>query len=226
MPYKAIIFDLDGTLLDTVEDITDAVNRVLSKNGFPTHTLDAYRCIVGYGTRMLMTRVLPEEKKNDHTISLCVRMLREDYDQNWNVKTKRYLGIDKMLEGITELGLRMAILSNKSHRITTLSVETFLPHWTFDIVQGQCDTIPLKPDPSGALKIAKQLDILPSDFLFVGDTAVDMKTAVAAGMFPAGVLWGFRPDELKRSGAKKLISAPTELLNLLDSPQEYRMCRR
>lgn len=216
MPYKAIIFDLDGTLLDTVEDITDAVNRVLSRNGFPTHTLDAYRYLVGHGTTTLMTRALPQERRDNDTISSCVRMLREDYAMNWNVKTKRYDGIDKMLDAITARGLRMAILSNKIHKITTLSVETFLPHWTFDIVQGQCDTMPLKPDPTGALGIARQLDVLPSDCLFVGDTAIDMKTAVAAGMFSVGALWGFRPKELKQSGAKRLISSPPELPDLID----------
>ena len=216
MPYKAVLFDLDGTLLDTLEDLGNVVNRVLAKRGFPSHGLDAYRYFIGYGTAMLITRALPEENRNNDTIRTCLEAFREDYRRNWNVKTRVYDGVAEMLNALAPRGLRMAILSNKADDFTKLSVTGLLSNWTFDVVLGQRDGVPPKPDPAGAFEVAQRLNIAPANFLYLGDSAVDMKTAIAAGMFPVGVLWGFRPaQELREGGAQVLIERPLEILSLL-----------
>ena len=217
MPYKAILFDLDGTLLDTLKDIGNAANRVLAGKGFPTHELDAYRYFVGDGTAMLINRALPEEKRNDDVIRACLTEFLEDYGRNWNVKTLPYEGIPEMLDALNHRGLKMAILSNKPHEFTKQCATKLLSNWNFDVVIGQRNGVPPKPDPAGALEVAKRLNIPPADFLYIGDSGVDMKTAVASGMFPVGVLWGFRSmEELKDNGSLALVDRPSEILSLLD----------
>ena len=217
MHFKAILFDLDGTLLDTLEDLGNAANRVLDKYGFPTHTMADYRYFVGDGVVTLMNRALPEDKRNNDTIQICVKTFREEYGKSWNVKTRPYDGVPEMLDALVTHGLKMAVLSNKPDEFTKLCVTEFLPKWAFDIVLGQRNTLPLKPDPVGALEIAKCLDVPSSNFIYLGDTAIDIKTAVAADMFPVGALWGFRTGkELLESGARALIKRPQEILNLLD----------
>lgn len=220
MTYRATIFDLDGTLLDTLEDLSNSVNRVLAARGFPTHTVDEYRYFVGDGTVMLINRALPEEQRNDATIHACLEAYYEDYGRNWNVKTRPYEGIPEMLDALTDHGLKIAVLSNKRHEFTQRCVECLLPNWTFDAVLGQRDEVNRKPDPAGALEVAGRLKISPADFLYLGDSAVDMKTAIAAGMFPVGVLWGFRPpEELQDAGAQVLIERPLDILNILQIPR-------
>ena len=216
MPYQAVIFDLDGTLLDTLEDLGDAVNRVLSARGLPVHPIDAYRFFVGDGMAKLIERALPEDKRDAETVRSCLEAFRVDYDRHWNVKTKPYDGIGAMLDELTARGLKRAILSNKPHEFTQLCVSEFLSKWSFDAVIGGRDGVPLKPDPAGALEIALTLGLPPAAFLYLGDTAVDIKTAIAADMTPVGALWGFRPaKELLESGAKILIEQPLEILGLL-----------
>ena len=217
MPYKAILFDLDGTLLDTLKDIGNAANRVLAGKGFPTHELDAYRYFVGDGTAMLINRALPEEKRNDDVIRACLTEFLEDYGRNWNVKTLPYEGIPEMLDALNHRGLKMAILSNKPHEFTKQCATKLLSNWNFDVVIGQRNGVPPKPDPAGALEVAKRLNIPPAGFLYIGDSGVDMKTAVASGMFPVGALWGFRSmEELKDNGSLALVDRPSEILRLLD----------
>jgi len=217
MTYKAVIFDLDGTLLDTLEDLGNAGNRVLTARGFPTHKIDAYRYFIGDGATTLITRALPEEKRSDEIISTCLEEYRQDYSRNWNVNTKPYDGVAEMLDTLVTHGFKLAILSNKPHEFTKLCVSGLLSNWTFDAVFGQREAIPRKPDPAGALKIAKELKIPPSDFLYLGDTAIDMKTAIAANMFPVGALWGFRSaEELQKSGAQVLLKRPMDIMNIRD----------
>jgi phosphoglycolate phosphatase len=215
MNFEAVIFDLDGTLLDTLEDIANSANSMLTGYGFPTHEIDSYRYFVGDGVTMLVSRVLPAEKRNDDTIAECEKVLRENYSRNWNVNTKMYDGIPELLDGLTEKRVKMAILSNKPDDFTKLCVDELLPKWRFEMILGQRDGIPKKPDPLGANEIAENLGISPERFLYLGDSGVDMKTAVNAKMFPVGALWGFRPpDELRKYGAKALIERPMELLTL------------
>jgi len=213
---KALIFDLDGTLLNTLEDLADAVNRVLSRKGFPTHDLDTFRFFVGEGVVVLITRSLPEDKRDDESIRTCLEAFRDDYGHNWNVKTKPYDGVAEMLDALTDRGLKMAILSNKPDDFTKRCVSELLSSWSFGVVFGQRDGIPPKPDPAGALEVAELLDLAPADFIYLGDSAVDMKTAAAACMFPVGALWGFRPiQELQEGGARVLIEHPMEILDLM-----------
>ncbi|MBM2833627.1 MAG: pgp [Candidatus Brocadiaceae bacterium] len=159
MYYKAILFDLDGTLLDTLEDLGNAANRVLDKYGFPTHTMADYRYFVGDGVVTLMNRALPEDKRNNDTIQICVKTFREEYGKSWNVKTRPYDGVPEMLDALVTHGLKMAVLSNKPDEFTKLCVTEFLPRWAFGMVIGQHNSLPLKPDPAGALEIAKCLDV-------------------------------------------------------------------
>ncbi|MGD2269086.1 MAG: HAD family hydrolase [Desulfobacterales bacterium] len=216
MSYKAIIFDLDGTLLDTLEDLADSVNRVLAASGFPAHGLEAYRYFVGDGSAMLITRALPEEKRAADVIRNCLRAFLEDYGRNWKVKTKPYPGIPEMLDALTARRCKMAVLSNKPHDFTRHCVDDLLGNWPFEVVFGQREDVPPKPDPAGALQIAKQLNLGPAEFLYLGDSAVDMKTAVAASMFPVGATWGFRTaEELLKNGCKVLIDRPLEVLDLM-----------
>ena len=143
-------------------------------------------------------------------------MMRKAYERNWNVKTRPYPGIPELLDALSAHGLKMAVLSNKPHDFTLKSVEGLLPAWRFDAVIGERPPIPRKPDPSSALEIANRLGVEPARFLYLGDTATDMKTANAAGMFAVGALWGFRDaEELIAGGAVKLIAKPAELLELL-----------
>lgn len=216
MKYKAVLFDLDGTLIDSVEDIGDAANRVLANKGFPTHPVATYRLFVGEGVKVLFNRALPAEKRNQDFVDTCLKEFVEDYRQNYNVKSKLYDGIPDLLDTLKAQGLKIAVLSNKPDAITKDCVTSLLAPWEFDVVLGQRDSVPRKPDPQGAFEVAEKLALAPSDFLYLGDTAIDMQTAVAAGMFPIGVLWGFRPlSELQANGAQALIDAPTQLLDLL-----------
>jgi phosphoglycolate phosphatase len=216
MIFEAVLFDLDGTLIDTLEDIGDAVNRSLSKKSFPTHDLSTYRKFVGDGSRTLMERALPKEHRNDKNIDACLKEYVEDYSRNYNVKSKLYFGIPNLLDRLKAKGVKLAILSNKPDAMTKTCVNAFLSKWDFDVVFGERDSVPRKPNPQGALEIAKKMSIPPSNFLYLGDTATDMKTAVSAGMFPVGVLWGFRSSkELKENGACAIIDQPLAVLDLL-----------
>ncbi|PIE31586.1 HAD family hydrolase [candidate division KSB3 bacterium] len=217
MSYNAIIFDLDGTLLNTLEDLADSTNRVLQSQGFPPHPVDAYRYFVGNGARKLIERVLPDKQCNEETIVRCLELFREDYGQNWNVKTKIYEGVSEMLHTLQDRRLKLSILSNKPHEFTVHCVESLLPDWHFDFVFGQREQIPPKPDPAGALDILERLGISQAECLYVGDTATDMQTAVTANLYPVGVLWGFRErEELVEAGAKVLLEHPKELITLLE----------
>ena len=216
MSAKAILFDLDGTLLNTLDDLADAVNRVLMAKGFPTHRLDAYRYFVGNGSLMLVTRALPENHRDDQMVHSCLEAFLRDYGQNWMIKTKPYEGVPAMLDVLTERGLKLAILSNKKDDVTKKTVNELLSRWTFDAVIGQRDEVPAKPDPAAALEIVERFHVAAGEFIYLGDTDVDMETAVAAGMFPVGALWGFRTsEELLVGGARALISRPMDLLDVL-----------
>jgi len=181
MNYKAVIFDLDGTLLNSLEDIADSANSVLLNHDLPTHKPDDYKIFVGSGISELMSRALPEKEKDPDTIDDYVKEFREEYARNWNVKTEPYAGIAAMLDELVSRKIKIAVLSNKLHAFT------------------------------------KQLNIDPLHILYVGDSDIDMKTALAACMHPVGVLWGFRTKkELQKNGAKTLIEKPQELLDLIE----------
>lgn len=216
MKFKAVVFDLDGTLLNTLDDLSDSVNAVLSASGFPTHSTAAYRYFVGDGLRELIKRALPEEHRDEGTISGTLAAMRQEYGKRWADKSRPYEGIPQLLNALTQFNIKMTVLSNKADEFTQLIVRKLLPDWRFEAVFGEGPGTPKKPDPAGALKIAGLLDIPAAEFIYLGDTNVDMKTAVAAGMYPVGALWGFRKaEELVEGGARILIPKPEALLDFL-----------
>ncbi len=215
-PYRAVLFDLDGTLLDTLEDLATAANRALASRGLPDHPQAAYRHFVGDGLRSLVERILPETRRGLEDVQATMAAFEREYARNWHERTAPYPGIASMLDRLSEVGLRLAILSNKPDGFTRLCVERLLPDWTFEPLVGQRPGVPKKPDPAAALAIAAHLDLRPEQVLYVGDTATDMRTASAAGMDSVGVLWGFRAEEeLRQAGARWLIAEPGELLAIL-----------
>jgi len=214
--YKAVIFDLDGTLLDTLKDLALSMNRTLEALGLPQHPLDAYRYFVGEGATILVTRALPESMRSPEKIEEARELFFRDYARHWMDNTGPYPGIPELIEALAGRDLALGVLSNKPHDFTVACVERFLEPERFRAVWGERRGIPRKPDPAGALAMAEQLGASPEECIYVGDTAIDMKTATGAGMFPVGVLWGFRDEaELKDSGAKELISEADQLLDLL-----------
>jgi phosphoglycolate phosphatase len=214
MNIRGVIFDLDGTLLDTLEDLADAANATLAHFGFPDHATAAYRYFVGNGLATLIERIVPEANRTPHEIAACMDTFMQLYSRNWDRKSRPYDGIDEMLLQLRQANLQLAVLSNKPHAFTNLCVEHFLGSDTFDFVFGQREGVPKKPDPAGALEIAALMRLEPQQILYVGDTATDMQTGSGAGMFTLGVLWGFRErQELAASKAGKIINHPSEIVN-------------
>ncbi len=215
--FCAVLFDLDGTLLDTLADIAGAANAALKHLGFPPHPVENYRYLVGDGAGCLARRILGEAGDDEAMVERCRLAIAEEYQTRWSQNTRAYAGIAELLAGLGARGVPMVVLSNKPHDATTSVVEFFFPGKPFRIVRGAQPGVPIKPDPTAALRIAQELSIEPGRFIYLGDTDTDMRTAVAAGMFPAGALWGFRTgEELTASGARVLLKTPLELLTLLD----------
>ncbi len=214
---KAVIFDLDGTILDTLNDLADSMNRVLIELGCATHQIAAYRYFVGDGIEKLAFRVLPEDRRDSQTVDRCVEMMRQDYGQNWQKKTCLYDGIAEMLTSLSEKKIKLAILSNKPDNLTKTVVRHFFPQWNFEIIAGAREGIPKKPDPAGIFIIVKKFGFSRKEFLYLGDTSTDMKAARQAGIYSVGALWGFRTEsELKQGGAMALLDKPMKLINYLE----------
>jgi phosphoglycolate phosphatase len=217
MKFQAAIFDLDGTLLDTLADIADAMNAALEGMGFPVHETTAYRYLTGDGVRALAERSIPEKAKDEITVAACIREFRSEYAGRWGKKTRSYPGIIGLLTELVRRRIKLSVLSNKLDEFTRQAVRDFLPGFEFSFIIGAKPDLPPKPDPAGALLIASGLRIPPADIIYLGDTGVDMQTAVRAGMFPVGALWGFRDEkELREHGARAVISSPRELLGFID----------
>ncbi|MFC2072073.1 HAD family hydrolase [Chloroflexota bacterium] len=216
MKYKAVIFDLDGTLLDTLQDIADSVNEALKHSGFPRHELEAFKKFIGEGRDVLATRALPEDSRDPTTVKRLVELINSEYSERWANKTILYDGISDLLDELTAMNIKMAVLSNKAHYFTELMVSELLSQWYFEAVVGVSQSVLRKPDPTTALQIAQQLVLQPNEFLYLGDSDIDMRTAIGAGMYPVGVSWGFRSaEELLINGAEVLIEYPTDLLALI-----------
>lgn len=216
MSYSAVVFDLDGTLLDSLADIAHAANEVLVELGMPPHELDAYRYLVGEGVKVLFERAVPAEKREPAWIDRCVAGFRRTYERHWNQRSRPYEGIAELLDGLVQRGKRLAVLSNKPQEFTERCVREFFAAWPFDLVLGQREGIPRKPDPAGAIEIARRWNLAPAACLYLGDTSIDMQTAVRAGMHAVGVLWGFRPrQELEEHGAAAIVAHPREVLTLV-----------
>ena len=213
--YQAYIFDLDGTLLDTLESLANCYNRTLSKYGYPIHDVDAYRYFIGDGAEKCMKRCLPASSDTPEIVKQLLTAQREDYQQTWQELAAPYPGIVELLRSLVDRQVRFAVLSNKDQAFTESCVHHFLPDFKFDHVVGFSDTTPHKPDPAGAKKIASDWGIAPEQIAFVGDTSMDMETAVGSGMAAVGVLWGFRTkQELQDAGARHIVDSPEKILDL------------
>ena len=214
---RAIAFDLDGTLLDTLQDLAEAVNEVLLEEGLSPHPQAAYRYFVGDGLAKLVERVLPEDLRDGPTLERLIARTAAVYGPRSSRNTRPYPGIGSLLDALDERGVTLAILSNKPHPLTTRCVAAQLGRWPFAAVYGARPGIPTKPDPQALLGIFAELSIPAEQWLYVGDTAVDMQTGTRAKVTTLGVSWGFRPrQELIEAGAAQVIDAPEQLLALLD----------
>ena len=213
---KIIVFDLDGTLLNSLEDLADSANWVLEQHGFPTHPVDAYRYFVGDGVRKLIERILPQEERTDARIEQCRQEFVAYYKVHMEDKTSVYEGITELLVELKNRGLKIAVATNKVHIAVKPLMEKYFPEIRFDSMIGQREGVPVKPAPQIMFDILRETGCEPSEALHVGDTATDMQLAHNAGVTPVGVLWGYRPlKELQEAGAKFIIEKPEELLGLV-----------
>lgn len=217
--YNLVIFDLDGTLLDTLPDIAAAANEVLAAIGAPVYPLSDYCTLVGSGVAMLFQRALPEHRVSEPLVAECIERFTKSYAEKWNVHTKRFDGITDLLDVLVDRGVKLAVLSNKPDAFAKKCVAEYLGDYPFDPVFGQREGVPRKPDPAAAIEIAGRLGVGHRQALYVGDTAVDMQTAKGANMFAVGVSWGYRSDEeLLENGAAVLIERPLDLLDIFKKP--------
>lgn len=214
---KAILFDLDGTLLDTIDDLADCMNATLAEDGLPTIPVERQKYMVGDGVRKYVLRALPSDRHfNEAYVAEFTRRFRAAYGAHWADKTRPYAGVPEMLSALGRAGVRMAVLSNKPDGPTREMVCHFLGAFDFAVVRGAVEGVPLKPDPTPALRIAEELGVAPARFLYLGDTATDMQAARAAGMCAVGALWGFRSrEELVDAGAQQLVARPMDVLDLI-----------
>lgn len=213
MPFLAALFDLDGTLLDSIQDIAGCANDVLGRWRLQQFSVEQIKAYVGDGAANLARKLLPAELRDGETVSRFLGEYAELYRQRWNASTSMYEGVPEMLSELERRGIPMAVLSNKRDDFAKLCVRELLPSWRFAAVQGESSSVPVKPDPSGALALARQLDVDPARCLFVGDSEIDVETARRAGMGFVGVAWGFRSRrQLEEAGARTIISSPPELL--------------
>ena len=216
--YKGVIFDLDGTLVDTLEDIAASMNRALEMKGFPPHPAGAYMEKVGWGIKQLALLSLPEDVQKDRgkADELAVQLSSESasyYAGNPVKLSKIYPGIEEVLSFLRQKKIKLSVLTNKPDPVAQKVIKALFPPGSFDIIRGEIMGGSRKPDPQCVWDILVELDLNPADTIFIGDSEIDMETAVNAGCFPLGADWGYRSREiLLEGGAKKIISKPEELL--------------
>lgn len=206
MKKQLVIFDLDGTLLDTVADLANATNQALEKCGFPTHPVEAYYQFVGNGINKLFARALPAESSNEENI-LHIRTLFIPYYNEHNADCSRpYLGIVELLRQLRSGGVQIAVASNKYHEATLRLVRHFFPDIQFAAIYGQREDVPIKPAPDIVYDILRDTGVAKENTLYIGDSGVDMLTARNAGIESVGVTWGFRgEEELREHGAVHIV---------------------
>ena len=217
MIFRAVVFDLDGTLVDSLEDLAGSMNQVLRNRGFAEHSLETYKYFIGDGMAHLVSRALPAHIQDEATVKGCILEMQAEYGRRWQDATRLYPGVHELLQGLESRGMALALLSNKPHEFARKVAETFLDAYAFNVVLGARPERPIKPDPGGAQEIADYLHLHPQECLFVGDSDVDMVTAGRVGMYPVGALWGFRDrEELLGAGAGLLLENPEDLLVFID----------
>ncbi len=214
--YKLIIFDLDGTLLDTLEDLAGSVNYALQQYNFPVHPIEAYRFMVGNGVNKLLERALPDEHKNPDMVSMIKQDFIQHYFAHAEELTKPYQGISELVEKLDNEGFKLAIASNKIHAATEALAKRFFPEISFSVVLGQREGVPVKPNPAIVEEIIEITGIKKNEVLYVGDSGIDAATALNAKVDFAGVLWGFRPrNELEAVGARVFVATAEDLYQLI-----------
>ncbi len=215
MKIKAIIFDLDGTVVNSLEDLKDAANYSLRAFGYPEHDENAYKYFVGNGARKLIERAVPKGTSRDDTDKVFA-LYSEYYPKHSMVKTAPYPQIPEVLKTLKDRGYLLAVVSNKPDNQTQIIMNALFEKGLFTVVSGYKPEYPTKPDPSLTLAVIKSLGLTPEQCLFVGDSGVDMQTAQNSGAFPVGVTWGLRKrDELEENGAKEIIDDAVELLGVV-----------
>ena len=214
MKYRAVIFDLDGTLIDTLRDLAEAANYTMGQLGCPAHPISSYRLKVGDGVRKLLERSLPSERGD--LLDRALQINREYLQDHLVDYSRPYPGVPELLAQLKEKSLSLAVLSNKPDPLTQKVCAHFFPNGFFSEILGHREEMPLKPDPTSAHFVANRLGVAPEQVIYVGDTAIDMETANRAGMVAVGVSWGFRDRaELQAHGSQMVIDHPDELLTLL-----------
>lgn len=211
---KTVIFDLDGTLLDSIEDIASSMNKVLESLQLPTHKIEDYKHFVGGGVDILVENALSNQSKEIK--DEVIKRFKIEYDGKLHSKTLPYDGIYELLDELKKLDINLAVLSNKPHEFTVSYVNNFFKNYNFKEIHGQKKDVPKKPDPKAALDIVKCLDSSCENTYFIGDTKIDMQTAKSANMTAIGVLWGFRDEkELRENGADFIVKEPLEIINII-----------
>lgn len=215
MKIEGVIFDLDGTLVHTIEDIAAAANVMFERNGLPVHGVEYYLRWIGSGAIRFIEQAL-DARVDRQQLMVYVAQFKEIYSENLHKHSRIYKGIPEVLDRLVSRGMKVAVLSNKPHPMTIQVCRHYLSKWPFHPVFGQREEVPRKPDPAGALEISSILGIEPGHLLFVGDSENDILTAVAGGMLPVGVRWGYgNPDISGVDGRAWQIGHPSELLELL-----------
>lgn len=215
MASTCVIFDLDGTLLNTLEDLADAGNYTLEKFGLPTHETEKYKKFVGNGVKKLVRKMIPRELRRTEIEKEILEVFLDRYSTHYAIKTKPYDGIVELIDTLKSRGIKVGMVSNKSHHTATTIMNTFFRD-QFDYVLGQSDKYPLKPNPMGAISAVENMGCTIADCVFVGDSGVDMETALEGGFYPIGVLWGFRDKkELMSRGAREVVSTVEELESII-----------
>lgn len=213
---KLVIFDLDGTLVDSVGDLGNACNHALEQMGYPTHTKSAYSLMVGNGVSRLLERALPEDARRQRVVEAMRRKFMEFYNEHLWDETVPYAGIPELLRDLTDRDIKLAVASNKYQEATSRIVEHFFSDIPWVSVMGHRDNMPLKPDPSIVFSILSEWPTPKSEVLYVGDSGVDMETAYRACVDRVGVSWGFRSrSELVSAHADYIVSEPDEILGIV-----------
>ncbi|NQT60961.1 MAG: HAD family hydrolase [Bacteroidetes bacterium] len=215
----ALIFDMDGTLLDTIPDIARSFNTVFKRNGFPGYDPDDYKAFVGSGLRNALISALPDDAGiSGDTLQRLLMEIMEEYGKNPAGLTKPYDGIVDLLQDMAGLDVKMAVLSNKAHALTLPIIKTFFSEIPFVEIVGKSDRFPLKPSPESAQYIMEQIKCNPHETLMIGDSVVDFRTAKQAGMIPVSVSWGFNPvEKLLGAGCLTLMHSTEELRQYIQS---------
>lgn len=213
---KLAIFDLDGTLLNTIEDLGYAANHALQAHGYPTHSIASYPFFVGNGVRRLIERVLPEDARTEATIDRLLITFKEYYNDHNTDYTKPYEGIPELLSLLSSRGVAIAVASNKYQAATEKLISHFFPTLSFIAVEGQKEGVPVKPDPSIVFEILAKAKTPKADTIYIGDSGVDMETARRACVDSVGVTWGFRPEkELVENHADTIVNSPGDIEKLI-----------